>query len=246
MFDSDKTEMIGRKFETVWKEKLRVQKEKYNKLRSKHPKGMPPKFIELEKDVKRSTTPLAPVLFGAFGGPFAKAGVLKFIHDLCAFVGPNVLKALIRFLKDPGAPVSTGVGLTVLVTLSQLTMSLCLRQYFYQCYRTGLRLRSSVIIAVYKKALKLASSERNSRTSGEITNLMSVDAQRLQDLTPYLHAIWYSFLQIGLAIYFLWQELGASCLGGVAIIIIMMPITKKVGKYLGGLQKKLMKVKDER
>ena len=77
----------------------------------------------------------------AFGGPFLKAGFLKLIHDLCAFVGPNVLKALIRFLKDPNAPLSRGIGLTLLVTLSQLTMSLCLRQYFYSCYRTGLRLR---------------------------------------------------------------------------------------------------------
>ena len=125
-------------------------------------------------------------------------------------------------------------------------MSLCLRQYFFQCYLTGLRLRTAVIMAVYKKSLVLAASERNSRTTGEITNLMSVDAERLQNLTPYLHAIWYSFLQIGLSIFFLWRELGPSCLGGVAIIIIMMPVTKTVGKYLGGLQKKLMKVKDER
>ena len=183
------------------------------------------------------------MLAAAFGRPFAKAGLLKLVHDLCAFVGPNVLKQLILFLKDPDAPMSRGIGLTVLVTCSQLVMSLCLRQYFYQCYRTGLRFRTAVIVAVYKKSLVIAASERMSRTSGEITNLMSVDAERLQNLTPYLHAIWYSFLQIGLSLFFLWRELGPSCLGGVAIIIIMMPVTKAVGKYLGGLQKKLMKVK---
>lgn len=89
-------------------------------------------------------------------------------------------------------------------------MSLCLRQYFYICYQTGLRLRSSVILSVYNKSLKLSTSERAKRSTGEITNLMSVDAQRLQDLTPYLHAVWYSFLQIFLALFFLYRELGGE------------------------------------
>jgi len=67
-----------------------------------------------------------------------------------------------------------------------------------------------------------------------------------QDLTPYLHAIWYSFIQITLALFFLWQELGPSCLGGVAVIIIMMPVTKKIATIVGKIQKEMMKVKDER
>ena len=65
---------------------------------------------------------------------------------------------------------------------------------------------------------------------------MSVDAQRLQDLTSYLHAIWYSFLQIGLAIFFLWKYLGPSCMGGVSIIIIMIPVSKNVAAYQGKIQ----------
>ena len=75
---------------------------------------------------------------------------------------------------------------------------------------------------------------------------MSVDAQRLQDLTSYLHAIWYSLLQIGLAIFFLWKYLGPSCMGGVSIIIIMIPVSKNVAAYQGKIQKQLMHVKDDR
>ena len=70
--------------------------------------------------------------------------------------------------------------------------------------------------------------------------------QRLQDLTSYLHAIWYSFLQIVLAIFFLWKYLGPSCMGGVSIIIIMIPVSKNVAAYQGKIQKQLMHVKDDR
>lgn len=135
---------------------------------------------------------------------------MQLVHDLNVFVGPQVLKALVNFFRDPDAPLLRGVGLCVLVTISQLTMSVCLRQYFFQCYRCGLRLRSATIVAVYDKSLRLSSSERQNRTTGEITNLMSVDAQRLQELTPYLHAIWYSVMQIAFAIFFLWQEVSEA------------------------------------
>ena len=65
-------------------------------------------------------------------------------------------------------------------------------------------MRTAVVVQVYKKALVLSSAERQRRTTGEIINFMTVDAQRIQELTNYLHAIWYSIIQIFLSIYFLW------------------------------------------
>jgi len=53
-----------------------------------------------------------------------------------------------------------------------------------KCYTTGLRIRSAVVMAVYRKAMVLSASERQTRTLGEITNLPSIDAQRLQGKPP--------------------------------------------------------------
>jgi ATP-binding cassette subfamily C (CFTR/MRP) protein 1 len=102
------------------------------------------------------------------------------------------------------------------------------------------------VVAVYRKALVLSAGERQTRTLGEITNLMSIDAQRLQDLTNYLHALWYSPLQIALALFFLWQQMGASSMGGVAVIVVMIPVTKMVAQWMGTQQKSLMHAKDRR
>jgi ATP-binding cassette subfamily C (CFTR/MRP) protein 1 len=212
------TDFISEAFETCWKEEL-----------------------------KRSNPSLIRALFRAFGRDFAIGGFcLKAVHDCCIFVGPQVLNSMIFFLRDDQAPISTGLWLTAAVTISQLTMSFCLRHYFFKCYLFGLRIRTAVVVAVYKKALVLSTGERQTRTLGEITNLMSIDAQRLQDLTTYLHAIWYSCLQISLALFFLWKQLGPSCLGGVVVIIIMMPVTKAVATWMGSMQKRLMHAKDQR
>ena len=51
-------------------------------------------------------------------------------------------------------------------------------------------------------------------TVGETTNLMSIDTQKFMDLMLYLNMIWASPLQIGLAVYNLWQILGPASLAG--------------------------------
>ena len=56
---------------------------------------------------------LIRALFRAYGRDFVRAGLLKLVHDSCLFVGPQVLNRLIRFLRDPGAPPSYGLGLAL-------------------------------------------------------------------------------------------------------------------------------------
>ena len=84
------------------------------------------------------------------------------------------------------------------------------------------------MVAVYEKALVLSAGERHNRSIGEITNLMSIDALRLQELVTYLHAIWYSFYQIFFALFLLWKQLGPSVLAGLFVICIMIPVSKAV------------------
>ena len=47
-----------------------------------------------------------------------------------------------------------------------------------------MRVRAGLVAAIYQKALILSNDER-SKASGDIVNLMSVDASRLQDLCTY-------------------------------------------------------------
>jgi hypothetical protein len=160
----------------------------------------------------------------------------------CMFVGPMLLNRLIAFLKDPNVPLSTGLAYVAGIFLANFVMSLCLRQvvphgttpitrfthhqasshtllrgatqYFFWCYRVGMRLRSAAVTAVFNKSLVLSAAALSRRTTGEISNLMSVDSTRLQDLTPYGHAIWYSLYQIVIAMALLWGQLGPACLAG--------------------------------
>lgn len=160
------------------------------------------------------TPSLVAALAQGFGAPFAFAGCIKLVHDSSLFLGPLLLNRLIRFLADGDQPLTNGLALVACLFLISLCQSLCLRQYFWLCFRTGMNLRAAVVTAVYAKTMVISGDALSRRTTGEISNLMSVDAGRLQELTPYLHAVWYSVFQIVLAMYCLWQQMGVSCLAG--------------------------------
>lgn len=59
---------------------------------------------------------------------------------------------------------------------------------------------------------------------GEIVNLMSIDIQRFQDVTTFVMQFWSSPLQVLLAIYFLFRLLGWSVIGGLVILILLVPV----------------------
>ena len=71
---------------------------------------------------------------------------------------------------------------------------------------------------------------------GEIVNLMSVDAQRLQDVTGYLWMVWSSPLQICIAVYMLWGIMGPSVLAGLAVMVLLIPINGIMATFQRNLQ----------
>jgi ABC-type multidrug transport system fused ATPase/permease subunit len=233
----DSAEGISRAFRKEWVKELEKQA---TSDRVEEKKGVDP------YGKKKTKASLTNAYVRSLGMPFLLAGILKLLHDSTIFIGPYILNKLIRFLADPNAPVSEGYHYVIGLFVSYLFMSLCLRQYFWWCFRVGMRVRSAVVTSVYSKSLSITMETLNRRNTGEITNLMAVDSTRLQDLTPYLHAIWYSFYQLVVALFFLWEQLGTSCLAGIAVIVLSIPVTGKISLYMKSLQKAMSSVRDER
>ena len=79
------------------------------------------------------------------------------------------------------------------------------------------------------QALKLSNSARKETTVGEIVNLMSVDAQKIHDIAFNIHELWACFLQLVMAMVYLWYIMGISAFAGLGIMAILSPIN---GFYL--------------
>ncbi|XP_051488018.1 multidrug resistance-associated protein 1 isoform X6 [Apus apus] len=155
-------------------------------------------------------------------------------------------RLLINFVNNKAAPNWQGYFYTGLLFVCACLQTLILHQYFHICFVTGMRLKTAIVGVIYRKALVITNSARKTSTVGEIVNLMSVDAQRFMDLATYINMIWSAPLQVILALYLLWQNLGPSVLAGVAVMILLVPINAVMAMKTKTYQVAQMKSKDNR
>ena len=61
---------------------------------------------------------------------------------------------------------------------------------------------------------------------------------RIMDQVHMMNMLWSVPLQIGVSLYLLWQQLGIATLGGVFVMILLMPVNAVVTAYLRKYQVK--------
>ncbi|XP_050416423.2 multidrug resistance-associated protein 1 [Patella vulgata] len=212
---------------------------------------LPAKEVEIkggrDNGPKLKDASLLKVLAITYGPTLLKAHACKFIYDLLQFVSPTLLNVLIAYTSNHATePEWKGYVYASSFFVVAIVQSAFFHQNFHIGMTLGMRVKSSVISAIYRKAMTIDSEARKASTAGEIVNLMSVDAQRLQDITGYLWMMWSAPLQIILAMYLLWGTLGPSVLAGLGVMILLMPINGVIAAKLRKFQMAQMKLKDKR
>lgn len=190
----------------------------------------------------------------AFGGQFLLGGVFKAAQDCLAFIQPQLLRLLIKFVNDysksmkKGQPLPLTRGLLIAVSMFvvSIVQTACLHQYFQRAFDFGMKIKNSLTSTVYDKSLVLSNESKQESSTGDIVNLMSVDVQRLQDLLQNLQIVWSGPFQIIICLYSLHGLIGNSMWAGVAIMVIMIPLNAAIARKQKQLQKSQMKYKDKR
>ncbi|XP_012669991.1 ATP-binding cassette sub-family C member 3 isoform X2 [Clupea harengus] len=258
----DRSEGIVSKLLNEWEvEKARIQSQQDKQTQALYSKvpsdgtnnhvasgnGNPEEVEVLLSKQKASRQPsFLRSLLRAFGPYFLIGSAYKLLQDLITFVNPQLLSSLISFIKKKDAPSWWGFALAFLMFGCAILQTIILHQHFQYCFVTGMRLRSAIIGAIYRKSLVITNAAKRSSTVGEVVNLMSVDAQRFMDLTTFLNMLWSAPLQIVLALFFLWQNLGPSVLAGVAVMVLLIPLNAGIAMKTRAYQVEQMQYKDAR
>lgn len=164
-----------------------------------------------------------------------------------SYVGPYLISYFVEFLNEKKfRSLESGYLLALGFLGAKLIETIAQRQWIFGARQLGLRLRAALISQIYKKGLILSSQSRQTRSSGEIINIMSVDVQRITDFIWYLNTIWMLPVQVSLAIYILHLNLGTGALVALAVTMVVMagniPLTRIQKRY----QSKIMEAKDNR
>ena len=207
------------------------------------------KAWEMELEKKKPNLWIA--LARAFGGPYLRGAIIKTVSDTLAFVQPQLLRLLITFVESHGTgkerqPAIRGVVIALAMFMTSICQTAALHQYFQRAFETGMRVKSSLTAMIYSKSLRLSNESRATKSTGDIVTYMSVDQQRLADLTQWGQQLWSAPFQITLCMLSLYNLVGVSCLAGVAAMIIMIPVNGFIARFMKKLQLSQMKYKDRR
>ncbi|KAF3923710.1 hypothetical protein ABW20_dc0104162 [Dactylellina cionopaga] len=203
-----------------------------------------------ERELVKEKPSLWVAMARGYGVPFAFAGTLKIVHDILAFVQPQLLRYLINFIQSYSTddPQRTTRGLLIAFAMffASILQTTALHQYFQRTFEIGMRVRAGLSSQIYKKALRLSNEGRAARTTGEIVNLMAVDTARLEFLAQYGQNIWSSPFQIIICMVSLYDLVGYSMFAGIGVMVIMVPVNWLIARLMKKYQVAQMKNKDSR
>ncbi|XVE90824.1 hypothetical protein DITRI_Ditri20bG0107100 [Diplodiscus trichospermus] len=164
-----------------------------------------------------------------------------------SYVGPYLIDDFVSFLAQKKTRnLESGYLLALAFLGAKMVETITQRQWIFGARQLGMRLRAALISHIYKKGLVLSSRSRQSHTSGEIINYMSVDIQRITDFIWYLNIIWMLPIQISLAIFILHTSLGLGSLAALAATLCVMACNIPMTRIQKMYQSKIMDAKDNR
>uniref|UniRef100_A0A803LEG0 ABC-type xenobiotic transporter n=2 Tax=Chenopodium quinoa TaxID=63459 RepID=A0A803LEG0_CHEQI len=171
---------------------------------------------------------------------------LCLIKTLASFVGPYLIDTFVQYLNGRREYKNQGYVLVSAFFFAKLVQCLCQRHWFFRLQVVGIRMKAVLIESIYNKALTLSSRSKQGHTSGEMINFMSVDAERIDDFSWYMHDPWMVILQVALALLILYKSLGLASIAALAATVFIMLANYPLSTLLEKYQEKLMEAKDKR
>uniref|UniRef100_A0A8U7M3P9 Multidrug resistance-associated protein 4 n=1 Tax=Corvus moneduloides TaxID=1196302 RepID=A0A8U7M3P9_CORMO len=172
------------------------------------------------------------------------------IEETLKIIQPILLGKIISYFEkyDSSDEVDLNCAYWHAGALSVCTLILAIMHhlYFYHVQRAGMKLRVAMCHMIYRKALRLSSVAMAKTTTGQIVNLLSNDVNKFDQVTIFLHFLWAGPLQAVAVTVLLWMEIGPSCLAGMAVLIILLPVQTCIGRLFSSLRSKTAALTDVR
>ncbi|CAN8259535.1 unnamed protein product [Cochlearia groenlandica] len=195
---------------------------------------------------------LIKALFLTVWQDIALSTLFAFVYTLSCYVAPYLMDTFVQYLnghklyKNQGQYNNEGYVLVITFFVAKLVECLSQRHWFFRLQKVGIRMRSSLVAMIYEKGLTLSCQSKQGSTSGEIINFMTVDAERIGNFSWYMHDPWMVLLQVGLALWILYRNLGLASIAALIATIIVMLVNFPFGRMQERFQEKLMEAKDNR
>ncbi|ESR35336.1 hypothetical protein CICLE_v10004149mg [Citrus x clementina] len=174
------------------------------------------------------------------------SGFFALIKVLTLSAGPLFLNAFILVAESKAGFKYEGYLLAITLFLAKILESLSQRQRYFRSRLIGLKVRSLLTAAIYRKQLRLSNAARLMHSGGEIMNYVTVDAYRIGEFPFWFHQIWTTSVQLCIALIILFHAVGLATIAALVVITITVLCNTPLAKLQHKFQTKLMVAQDER
>ncbi|KAF9364295.1 hypothetical protein BGX34_002002 [Mortierella sp. NVP85] len=181
--------------------------------------------------------------------------IIRLAGYAVVYVPPLLFGELLKFIENYSNAVKAGqeppalkIGFVIAggMFFCNLLSIFLLASSMQMMLDLGTRARAATVALIYRKSLNLSPQARQSCTLGEITNHMSVDAEKWIDAGIFFPMILTVPFELFASTFFLYQLLGWSLVAGLAVFAILTPIQTAMAKFMNKSQDDQLKWMDHR
>ncbi|GJS28597.1 putative ABC-type xenobiotic transporter [Tanacetum coccineum] len=174
------------------------------------------------------------------------SGLCVFLRTIAVVASPLLFYAFVKYTNSDIKDLNQGLMLVACLIVVKVVESLSHRQFFFNARRTGMRMRSALMVAVYEKQLKLSSLGRKRHSAGEVVNYIAVDSYRMGEFVMWFHVAWSAVVQLFLAIGVLFSVVGLGVVPGLVPLFICGVLNIPFAKETQKSQLQFMVAQDRR
>lgn len=173
---------------------------------------------------------------------------------MLSIASPFFIRAFIQFFTQHvdgndsklGPPLIIGIALSISIFSVTMVQPILRNQASLTFCNIKVGIQSALTTAIYEKSIKLSNAARSEKTIGEITNHVSLDITMISGCLELIASLFTVPLRLVLSIIALHKLLGNFMWVGIAVILVMSPLSSSMSVSISGLFKSQMQHRDER
>jgi ATP-binding cassette subfamily C (CFTR/MRP) protein 4 len=199
-------------------------------------------LLEWSKAAKAGQPSLWRVLLSIFGPRYSLSSIVCIIKAAVLMSQGWFLANLLDWIASPVGNAGYWYAFGIVID-SFLYLFLHHIEWFIT-FRTGMQIRVGLISAVYQKMLSLSTA--NTSSTGYITNLVSNDVQRFEDLSPFLNYFLLTPFQIVGYMILMYEQIGYASFTALGTMILLGMIQSSFSPLFKKFRSSTVSNRDER
>ncbi|CAF2965891.1 unnamed protein product [Rotaria sp. Silwood2] len=174
-------------------------------------------------------------------------GFFEVLNGLIRIAQPLLLTFLMSFFEPCSTiPVWQAWLFAIATIIASLTSGTIFNQYIYKIDLIAAQMRIAYLGLIFRKVLRLSSHSMNSVSSGEITNLISNDAKRIEKALYLFNYIWVAPIGIISISYLFWYFVKYIAFIAIGYTLFLFFFQSFYGRITVYLRTKIVEITDER